>query len=271
MNLSNLKLRGLRRISLAATGLVLASGVFFGGVQSAQAGPSGLSFYPSTDIYPKGNIHFDADYFSSTNGKGSNFQTTGFEYGIGPERDGLFGRTEVGIDYLTSGSGLNNGDRLFFNIKTQLYNDSDAGVRATLGAYGVGSRDVGASNYVSLLGSKAFSFGRVTAGVAYALRDDFVDNRTSLQLGYDKAINDKFIFTVDYQSGKSQAVSPGIIYLINDKAGVQLSYVRGGSAFADRNQIYFGFDYNFGKVYAPPTTPDAPAGPAGGGGGGGGG
>ena len=260
-----------RRISLAATAITLAGGALLGGAKPAQAGPSGLSYYPSTDIYPKGNIHFDADYFASVNGKSSSFQTTGFEYGLGPERDGLFGRTEIGLDYLTSASGLNHGDRLFFNVKTQLFNDSKSGTRATLGAYGVGSRDVGASNYVSLLGSKAFSFGRITAGVAYALRDDFVDKKTSFQLGYDKALNDKFILAVDYQTGKSQAFSPGIIYLINDKAGVQLSYVRGGSAFTDRNQFYFGFDYNFGKVYAAPTSPEAPAGAAGSGGGGGGG
>jgi hypothetical protein len=269
--LSNI-FRGIRRAPLAVAGLALVGGFLLAGAKPAHATGSGLSFYPSTDIYPKGNFHFDADYFSSTNGKGANFSTFGLEYGAGPERDGLFGRTEFGLDYVNSGGGLNHATRLLFNAKTQLYNNSASGLRATLGVYGVGDKDLAAGNWVNLLGSKAFPWGRVTVGGAYALRDSVVTgNRTVLQLGYDKAISDKVIFAADYQSGKGQFISPGLIYLINDKAGIELSYVRGGSLVNPRNQIYFGFDYNFGKVYAPPTTENAPAGPAGAGGGGGGG
>ncbi|HEX9998549.1 MAG TPA: hypothetical protein VGB45_15525 [Abditibacterium sp.] len=272
--MSNSQLRGIRRISLAVTGLALLGGALLGGAKPAQASGSGLSYYPSTDIYPKGNLHFDADYFGSTNGKNTSGTFLGLEYGAGPEHDGLFGRTEFGIDFAASANGASYGDRLYFNAKTQLFNKPDAGIRATLGVYGVGTKDALASNWVNLLASKAFSFGRIHIGAAHALRDDFVTKRTVLQLGYDKAINDKFIFAMDYQSGRDQFISPGIIYLLNDKAGIELSYGRGGKSFEGtglRNQIYFGFDYNFGKVYAPPTSPDAPAGEAGAGGGGGGG
>lgn len=261
---------GLRRASLAVAALFLSGGALLGGAKPANATGSGLSNYPSTDIYPKGNLHYDADYFASTNGKTGNFSSTGLEYGVGPERDGLFGRTELGLDFANTG-GESFGNRLFFNAKTQLFNNADSGLRATLGVYGVGSRRSGAANWVNLLGSKAFSFGRITFGGAHALRKSAVTgSRSVFQLGYDKAINDKFIFAADYQSGKGQFISPGIIYLINDKAGVELSYLRGGTDVAPRNQIYFGFDYNFGKVYAPPTTENAPAGPAGAGGAGGG-
>ncbi|PQV65192.1 hypothetical protein B1R32_102201 [Abditibacterium utsteinense] len=267
------KLSITRRISLAATGFTLLGGALLGGAKPALATGSGLSNYPSTDIYPKGNLHFDADYFTSTSGNTQTGSSLGLEYGAGPERDGLFGRTEFGIDYVnTSSLDANRGERVAFNAKTQLYNNSASGIRATLGVYGVGSRQIGAANWVNLLSSKAFSFGRITVGGAYALRQSVLGGapRSVFQLGYDKAINDKFIFAADYQSGKGQFISPGLIYLINDKAGVELSYLRGGSAVAPRNQIYFGFDYNFGKVYAPPTSPDAPAGDAGAGGAGGG-
>lgn len=259
---------------MLCAGFALLGGALLGGAKPAHATPSGLSNYPSTDIYPKGNLHFDADYFFTTNGKNGNTSTVGLEYGAGPEHDGLFGRNEFGFDFINSG-GESFGKRVVLNAKTQLFNNSKSGVRATLGVYGVGDKSVG-SNWVNLLGSKAFSFGRITVGGAYATRDNASGNkRTVLQLGYDKVINDKFIFAADYQSGRGQFISPGIIYLLNDKAGIELSYLRGGSVFdqanggVGRDQIYFGFDYNFGKVYAPPTTEAAPAGDAGSGGGGG--
>ncbi len=268
--MSNSQLRGLRRISFVAT-VALVGGALLGGVKPAYATPSGLSNYPSTDIYPRGTFHFDADYFASTDTRTANFSTTGLEYGVGPERDGLFGRTEFGVDYLNSGADRSFGDRLLFNAKTQLYNNAAAGTRVTFGFYGAGAKSSGGGNWLNLLGSKAFSFGRVTVGAAYALRESAITgNRTVLQLGFDRAINEKFIFAADYQSGSGQFFAPGIIYLINDKAGIQVSYLRGGSGIEPRNQLYFGFDYNFGRTFIPPTSPNAPAGAGGAGGAGGG-
>ena len=260
--------RGFRR-TLVASGFALTGAVLFSGA-TAHATPSGLSNYPSTDIYPKGNLHFDADYFASTDTRTANASTVGLEFGAGPERDGLFGRTEFGFDFANTG-GQSFGNRLSFNAKTQLYNNTPSGTRITAGFYGFGAKSGGGGNWLNLLGSKAFSFGRITVGAAHALRDENVTgSKTVLQLGYDKAISSKFIFAADYQSGKGQFIAPGIIYLINDKAGLELSYLRGGGDVSPRNQLYFGFDYNFGKVYAPPTSPDAPAGDAGAGGAGGG-
>lgn len=265
--MSNSQQRGLRRLSLVA----IVAGAFLSGAKPAFATPSGLSNYPSTDIYPQGNFHFDADYFSSTSTRDANASTLGLTYGTGPERDGLFGRSEFGFDYSNSGSGVSFGNRLYLNGKTQLYNNTASGVRAVAGFYGVGTKSAGAGNFVYLLGSKSFSFGRVHAGMATSLasREVVASNRTVLQLGFDKVLSEKFIFAVDYQSGNTQFVAPGLIYVINDKAGVQLSYLRGGSEVSPRNQIYFGFDYNFGKVFAPPSTENAPAGNVGGAGGGG--
>ncbi|HEX8463600.1 MAG TPA: hypothetical protein VF627_03195, partial [Abditibacterium sp.] len=205
-------------------------------LKPASATPSGLSAYPAPNIYPKGNLHFDADYFGATNGNGSNFSTFGLTYGAGPEKDGLFGRSEFGFDYVNNTAGLNNGNRLLFNAKTQLYNNSAKGLKASVGLYGFGSRSLGVGNWVSVLGSKAFNFGRVTVGGAYATRSNIVaGSRGVLQLGFDKAITEKVIFAIDYQSGKGQFLAPGVIYRLNDKAGIELSYFRGGSQVANRN------------------------------------
>jgi hypothetical protein len=263
----------IRRTSIAALGATLLAGAAMHlSTQTASATPSGLSNYPSTDIYGKGTYHFDADYFSNAGGSTTTGSSIGLEYGAGPDHDGLFGRTEFGFDYVTFPNGLDHHERLLFNVKTQLFNNDDAGTRIVTGLYGVGSKKVGAGNWLYLLGSKAFDFGRIHAGVATSLQSRSIvpTNRTVLQLGFDRPISKQLIFSADYQSGSTQFLAPGLIYLINDRAGIQLSYLRGGSAVAPRNQIYFGFDYNFGNVAAP-STPDDPTGGAGGAGGGAGG
>lgn len=77
-------------------------------MRPASATPSGLTFVPSTDIYAKSNFHFDAD----TVGQGTRmngFMSYGLSAGIGPDRDGAFGRTEVGFDYFGSILGASTG------------------------------------------------------------------------------------------------------------------------------------------------------------------
>lgn len=247
-----------RTLSLAA---LLAVAAAVAGVHEARATPSGLSNYPSTDVYPAGGFHFDSDYFSGLNNSGrlTTGSSIGLEYGLGDNSDKAFGRNEIGVDFLTyPNDNANAAQRFLLNGKTQLF--SNASTRLVAGFYGVGSKRVAAGDWVYLLGSRNFSFGRIHAGVARSLasRDIVSSNRTVLQLGYDRAINDKFIFAVDYQSGDTQFIAPGLIYNINDKAGIEISYLRGGSDVRPRNQIYFGFDYNFGKT-APASTEDTPA------------
>jgi hypothetical protein len=233
--------------------------------QAAQATPSGLSNYPSTDIYPNGGFHFDSDYFSGINngGRVTTGSSIGLEYGFGRNADGFGGRNEFGVDFLTFPNTDTDGfEKFLLNGKTQLFNSDASATRVVAGFYGVGSRKAGAGNWVYLLGSKAFgNAGRFHLGVAQSLasRSVIPSNRTVLQLGYDKALTDKLIFSADFQSGSSQFIAPGLIYNINDKAGIQISYLRGGSDVSPRNQIYFGFDYNFGRgAPAAPADEDAP-------------
>ncbi|MGI8755980.1 MAG: hypothetical protein ACR2MB_08990 [Acidimicrobiales bacterium] len=248
---------------LAATAAAAATAL--GGATAAHATPAGLTFYPSTDIYGKGNIHFDADYFTRA-GKDTTGTSLGLEYGLGPEKDGALGRTELGFDYVTTGgSSISPGKRLLFNIKTQLFNRDASGTRVVAGFWGVGSRgniDNGESvfppNVGYVVGSKNFSFGRLHLGVAHSFAKKEVittaggnDDRTDIQLGYDKLFaKDKFQFTADYYSGKSaiSTFSPGLIYYPNNRSDFQIGYIRynDSSLGSFRNQIYIGFDYNFG-------------------------
>ncbi len=269
-NLSNMKLRGARRLFFAATTLVV--GAMGSGIPAAHATPATLGFYPSTDIYGRGTAHYDADSYNRTDLKDSFGVTSGLTFGLGPERDGLLGRTEAGFDYnFTSGSNTSVGRRLLGNIKTQLYNNDASGTRVVAGGWGLGS-DKTQPNYLYLLGSKSFSGNRVHLGVAQSLNDNIITrDRTSLQLGYDRYITPKLQFVADFYSGKGpqSGVQPTLYYFLNDKSDLGLGYFRANdrNLGAARDQIYICFDYNFNlknptvtiPTPAPETTPGAPA------------
>ena len=259
-------------------GLAVAASVF-GGVKTAEATPATLGFYPATDIYSKGNFHLDVDSY----GRGAKMDAStsvGLTYGIGPESDGIFGRSEIGADYLMSLGGSTPQDpdnpgrtitgtkRFTFNAKTQLYNNDDKGVRLVGGFWGVGSEDIFAPNVGYVLGSKAFSWGRVSAGLAHSFSDkatistlDGDSDRTYLHLAYDRMLTKRLQFAVDWYSGKSaiSGVQPTLYYYINDKASFGVGYFRlnDEDIAPTRNQVYICFDYNFGGGGSS-DAPDAP-------------
>ncbi|RYG61517.1 hypothetical protein EON80_23870 [bacterium] len=239
-----------RYARLATAGLLLAGGVLLG-TRNAHATPASGGFYPTTDIYAKGNVHYDADAYTKDDLKDSFSLTNGLTFGLGPETDKIFGRTEVGFDYnFTSGLGdLSVGKRLLGNFKTQLYNNDETATRIVAGGWGLGSTRT-QPNYLYLLGSKSFSGNRIHVGVAHSLSDDVITrNRTSLQLGYDRYLTPKIQFVADYYSGKGPAsgVQPTLYYYLNDKSDIALGYFRANNRdLGDaRNQIYICFDYNF--------------------------
>src|SRR5687767_8671782 len=147
---------------MGMTALVTGA-VLHGASREASATPATLGFYPATDIYGKGNFHLDVD----TYGKGlktDSVVSTGLTYGIGPERDGLLGRSEIGFDYILSLGGstpsVSTYKRLLFNAKTQLYNNDATGTRIVGGVWGLGNQDIFAPNVGYATGSKAFKWGR---------------------------------------------------------------------------------------------------------------
>ncbi len=255
--MSNLK-------KLVAAGVAASAILGVASIKPAAATPATLGFYPSTDIYGDRAFHLDVDRYSTSDFAGTGAgDTAGITYGIG-DREGAFGRSDVGFDYF-SNSGQNFGNSLFFNAKTQLYNDADKGVRVVGGLWLAG--DTGnplVSNVGYLLASKAFDFGRVHVGVANAFSDDNLGanaDTTFLHLAYDRAItkDGKFVFVADYYSGRSpiSGVQPTIYYNFNDKADFGIGYFFNNAARGAGNadQLYLCFDYNFGGVAPPEGNP----------------
>ena len=238
----------------------------------AAATPSGLGFYPSTDVYGPGIFHFDVDRYSVNEFSGSGVADSyGLTYGIG-DKEGAFGRSEIGADYFST-SGVNFGKSLYFNGKTQLYDNQKSGVRAVAGIWLAGDTgNPAVSNTGYLLASKAFSFGRIHLGVAHAFSPDNIRSATGsgdstfLHLAYDRALGKKILVTADYYSGRSfiSGTQPSIYYSVNDKAGFGLGYFfcnePKGAGF-NNDQLYLCFDYNFGGPKAAPPSEGAPGAP----------
>jgi hypothetical protein len=273
MNISGQKLLvGVACVAMSLGGLG-------GPLKSAQATPATLGFYPASDIYDKGTFHLDVDSYGR-NTKMDAVTSVGLTGGLGG-KDGVFGRTEIGVDYLMSagggtpvdpdtGNSLSGSRRLTFNAKTQLYNNEDKGLRVVAGVWGVGSKKIYAPNVAYVLGAKSFDWGRVHVGMAHSLaRKETIatpagnDDRTFLHLAYDRPITKKLSFAVDWYSGKSaiSGVQPSLYYAVNDKAsfGVGLMRFNDKSVTPTRNQLYLCFDYNFGKSgSAEPAAPATP-------------
>ncbi len=269
----------MKNTQLLALGLV-AVGATTLASRPAHALPSSLGAYPSTDIYSKGNIHVDVDSYGSTNFKTEVLPTQGLTYGIGPDKTGVLGRSEVGYDYNFSSAGaIKFTNRIFFNAKTQLFNDDKQQIRVVAGGWDLGSSSAN-PNYVYLLGSKNVNkIGRFHLGYAYGLTKGLFNTtsaagvttapgRSSLQLGYDRLITPKLQFVTDYYSGKSgfAGIQPTIYYSVNDKASFGLGYFRlNNRQAAVKDQIYLAFAYNFDFNRAAPSAGNSNPAPATGG------
>ena len=237
----------LRSASVVAGAALCALTLGLGTVQTAHATDSGLGFYPTADIYPSGNYHFDADSFGSGL-KTDVANSVGLEYGFGGDRDGLFGRNEVGFDYLVSGFANDRAsDRVALNFKTQLYNNTAKTERISLGFGGLGSSQTFTSTNIRLLGYKGFSFGRIHAGVFKDIKRRSGGSDTGgIQLGFDRSVGKSLIVGGDYRSGPSGFLAPCVIYNINDKAGIEVCVgFANNSNVSPRTQTYLAFDYNF--------------------------
>ena len=240
------------RLAVTAGTALLALGV--AGTRPASATPSTLGAFPSTDTVADKGFHLDVDTYGAglkTNGT----DAVGLTYGFG-NKDGAFGRSEIGLDYAINFGGLAADKRVLFNAKTQLWNNDGSKTKIVAGVWGVGSKTIGAPNYIYLQGSKSFEWGRVHLGVASALASKATiaapsgkGDRTSITLGYDKALTEKIGFAVDFYSGKNlySGIQPTLYYAVNDKASFGLGWFRANDStvFPSRNQTYICFDYNF--------------------------
>ena len=246
-----------RLLTAGACATVMGAGLM-ATTKTASATDSGLGFYPTADIYPSGNFHFDYDTF----GRGLRTDiasSVGLEYGFGKGGDGIFGRNEIGFDYITSGyASASASDRIALNFKTQLYNNDDSGTRLALGVANIGEKTNFARIDLRLLGYKTFGFGRVHAGVWRGFGRGGVDDTSGIQLGFDRSIAKNVIIGADWRSGPTGFLAPCVIYNLNDKAGIELCVGRANSSgVAPRWQTYLAFDYNFDfkKSNAAPVNP----------------
>jgi hypothetical protein len=228
----------------------------------ASATPSLFLMYPSDALTNGGFLRVSSDLFT----KGFSTTTSGFggvNYGFGSNKSGLLGRSEIGLDYVAAApfSDVSFIRRTRLNIKTQLYDNPDSGIRIVAGAWGVGSiGDVSSSsalppNIVYVLGSKRISRGSIQLGLARALSRKAVlatpagnSDRTFIQLGLERELTKKIIARLDYYSGKSNvsALVPGVLVALNDRAGFRLGYIRYNdeSIAPARNQFLVAFDYS---------------------------
>ncbi len=222
----------------------------------AQATDSGLGFYPTADIYPDGNFHFDYDTFG--NGLKTDVGTSvGLEYGFGKGGDGLFGRNEIGADYIVSGFANGSPEkRLGFNFKTQIFNNDDKGLRLAAGVAGLGDKANFGSIDARLLGYKTLDFGRVHAGVWRAFgRAPGVDDTNGIQLGFDRSLGKKTIIGLDWRSGPTGVLAPCVIYNLNDKSGIEVCSGRANNGSGWTTYLAFDYNFDFKKGNAAPVNP----------------
>jgi hypothetical protein len=215
------------------------------GVQTpALARPSGTALAPSTDILPGGTARVDV--FTSRAEEidldlGDDV-FTGVEFGAGPDRDGLFGRTEVGFDYLFKGKGyensLSDNERFAFDFKTQLFGNDPKGTRLVAGAWQVGrsSTNVPQAQVGYLSGSKVWSWGRLGLGVHHAFGDAFAASvaparRTALHASYEQLVSKKFHIIVEHMTGEALGgTALTAYYYFNYDFSLQVGALRGNGA-----------------------------------------
>jgi len=274
------KLLSMKKHFQFVAAALLVAGAATLAARPAHALPSALGAYPSTDMYTKGNIHFDADDYSSSDLKTTVLPTAGLTYGIGPDKTGVLGRSEAGFDFnYLSGGSVNFGKRLIFNAKTQLYNDDKQQIRVVVGGWDLGDASSN-PNYIYLLASKNFNkIGRFHVGYAYgASRGVFnttsssggvdvtrASGRSSVHLAYDRLITPKLQFVTDFYSGSSPfaGVQPTVYYSVTDKASFGVGYFRlNNRKVTVKDQIYLAFAYNFDfnkAAAAAPSSNPAPS------------
>ena len=171
-------------------------------VSGAFATPSTQIWNPSTDIQPKGTVHFGVDNyftFEDVSSGGYAFPTdVGLTYGALP---GL----EVGVDLLLPQANLSTSS-LLANAK---YGIPENGLIPALaiGGFNFGSHSLD-QNVVYGVAAKAFTFGRLSAGYFVGNEKALVDqsgnkDNAGLILTWDKQVTDKLWACVDYAGTKS--------------------------------------------------------------------
>ncbi len=241
----------------------------------ARADGNSLIGYPQTNIIGKNAFHFDFDTVG-INAQTNVFSAIGITYGLGsvlrgrpPGQDGsdtnsILGRTEVGVDYLLTAGGavptsVPTHERFYYNFKTQLYDDEKTQTRLVFGGYNHGADSVGSAHEIYVLASEQRSWGKIQVGLQHAFGNEQAlvtpagnADRTYAQLSYNRRVWQRLFAAYAGVTGKSTQCRQSVAvayYLDNSYQGsFALGYLlyNDKSVRPQRNQVYFGFDYDWG-------------------------
>jgi hypothetical protein len=252
----------------------------------------------STAILPQDK--FRLELITVGNGlKTDGHTAVGLIYGFGPDKPRPFGRWEAGVEYVLSAGpfsgsaipqstnpslpvtglppAISTGQRAFWNIKTQLYDNPETGVRVALGGYLLGSSKARAGNLGFLAISKQtkkygyFHTGWVHSFSPRAVRNTPAGNgdRDYFQLDYAYPVLPRLIAGFNFYTGNAEAsvFFPAIIYFLtpNYDSSITIGDFRwnDSSVRPTRDQIYIQFDYYWDRAPKrrpmPPSAPPQPA------------
>ncbi len=235
-----------KKVRTCATSLAVASLTLWGASQTYAVDNN------STRIGPYKEWHLEDIYM------GNGFQTNGhtavgLTYGLGPDKSTLFGRTEVGFDYVLSAgpySGVsipsgtspegNNGSlpglfsgptltpaqRTFYGLKTQLWEDPKTMTRLVIGGYLWGVKEANAGDLGFLaISRQTKKYGYIHLGIVHSFAGHKAiltraghSDHTYAQIDYAYQIKSRLVGGFNCYTGKSteSAIFPAIIYFISD-------------------------------------------------------
>jgi len=268
-----MRVTGQPRPALRAAATLLASlAVLLMAAANARADGNSLIGYPQSNVIPRNAFHIDFD----TVGKGANanaFTGFGITYGLGSllqgrpnggrETGGFLGRAEVGVDYILSAGqsvpAVPSQDRFYFNFKVQLYEDGASRTRIVAGGYNLGARSLYTARELYVLVSREHSWGKLQLGVTHALgpKEGLITpaghaDSTYAQLSYNRHIVGRLFGAFAGYTGLStqSRTSVALAYYLDPqyKGSFAIGVLRYNdrSVLPGRDQVYFGFDYDWG-------------------------
>ena len=253
---------------IAATAMVLVP-------LPVRADGNSLIGYPQTNIIPKNAFHLDVDTVG-VNAKTNVFSAIGITYGLGSglrgrsegstgaDNNSILGRTEVGVDYLlTAGAtvptSVPSHDRFYFNFKTQLYDNEKTQTRLVVGGYNLGANSLATARQLYILVSEQHSWGKIQIGLQHAFgkEEGLITpagnaDRTYVQLSYNRHVWQRLFAAYAGVTGQSSQSRQSVAVAYYVDKSYQGSFALGYLLYNDksirpqRNQVYFGFDYDWG-------------------------
>ena len=265
---------GLSRSSIQLIARVIAATALLLSV-AGRAGADGNSLigYPQANIIGENAFHLDVDTVgqkASTNA----FTGLGITWGLGSgllgrsgdkgDKDGILGRSEVGVDYVLSAGPfvptiVESRDRFFFNFKTQLYNDDASQTRVVVGGYNLGAASLATPRELYILAARTHKWGKLQIGLTHAFGPEQGlitpagnADRTYLQASFNRKLVGRLYGAYAGYTGLSTQSRSSVAVAYYLDSTYKGSFALGLLRYNDHTvqpgqyQVYFGFDYDWG-------------------------